>query len=197
MTKSMKLHKKLKIRPPYPMVRRSSAFVITNAGDQIVKRMTLNGSFSTGAGTAIAVISVTSGSVTSATEWASFSARYQQYRVRAIRVTGKAIQPIQTATIVHSALFRGRYIGTSVPSSSAQVLADENVKQSCTNKDFVDIVTWQGIPDAKLWNPTSAAIPSVNQFSLVYASNPSGVLTTGTTYYVNTYEYEVEFRGSQ
>jgi hypothetical protein len=175
------------------------AFDISSAGDQVVKRMTFSSSLQTGAGTSIPVTDFTSGFVQSlpATEWASFAARYQQYRVRALRVTGKAIQPIQTATITHSALYRGDFIGASGPGSAAQVLADENVKEVCTNKDFVDIVTWSKNPNAKLWNPTTAVIPSANLFAWVTASPASPVLTTATTYYALIIEWEVEFRGSQ
>jgi hypothetical protein len=176
------------------------AFTISNAGDQIVKRVTLPGIvLATGAGTVIPVLNIPSSDCQSApaSEWASFAARYQQYRVRAIRVTGKAIQPVQTTAVSHSVLYRGDYIGSAAPTTSAQVLSDENVKQVCTNKDFVDVVTWKKNPNARLWNPTSAAIPVANTFSWVAASPSTPVLTTATTYYAVSAEWEVEFRGSQ
>jgi len=177
-----------------------TAFSIENAGDQIVKRFTLPGqTLATGAGTTIAVTAFTSAAVQSepASEWASFAARYQQYRVKAIRVTGKAINPVQTATTLHSSLYRGDYIGTAVPGSSTQVLSDENVKEVCTCKDFKDIVTWVRNPNAKLWNPTSAAVPAANQFAWVCATPTLPALTTALTYYAVSVEWEVEFRGSQ
>jgi hypothetical protein len=173
---------------------------IENAGDQIVKRMTLSGqSFATGAGTVLPVQAYTSGEVQSlpAAEWASFAARYQQYRVRAIRVTGKATQPIQSATISHSVLYRGDYLGAAVPGSAAQVLSDEEVKSCGTTRDFTDVVTWKRNPNARLWNPTSAAIPTANSFAWVGASPTLPALTTATTYYALVVEWEVEFRGSQ
>jgi hypothetical protein len=173
-------------------------FNIGKAGDQIVKRMSLpNGVLATGAGTVIPVTSVSSNTVGTASEWASFAARYQEYRVRAIRVIGKAIQPVQTATIFHGVLYRGDYINASTPATLAQVLSDENVKENATNKDFRDIVTWKGNPNAKLWNPTSAAIPTANQYSWVAASASTPALTTATTYFALVQEWEVEFRGSQ
>jgi hypothetical protein len=174
---------------------------IESAGDQIVKRMTLSGlTLATGAGTAIGVTNiVTSAFVQSnpAAEWASFASRYQQYRVRAIRVRGKATQPVQTAAVSHSVLFRGDFIGTSAPASAAQVLSDENSKEVSTNKDFEDVVTWQRNPNARLWNPTNAAIPGANQFAWTVASPATPALTTATTYYALVVEWEVEFRGSQ
>jgi hypothetical protein len=180
--------------------RQNPGAFITNAGDQIVKRLTYEPlTLATGAGTVIAVTSLTSGNVQNfpATEWASFAARYQQYRVRAIRVRAKAVQPVQTAAISHSNLYRGDYIGTSAPSTAAQVLSDENVRLVATAKDFSDIVTWGRNPNAKLWNPTSAIIPAANQFAWVCASTTTPALTTATTYYAYTAEWEVEFRGSQ
>lgn len=176
---------------------------MSNAGDDIVKRCTLSGqSLATGAGTAIPVTSYTSSLVESApaVEFASFAARYQQYRVRAIRVRGKATQPTQSnesAIIAHSALYLGDYIGASAPASAAQVFSDERVKESATCKDFSYVATWSRNPNAMLWNPTSAAIPAANQFSIVVASAAAPVLTSGTTYYAVTVEWEVEFRGSQ
>jgi len=153
----------------------------------------------TGAGVVIPVFNISSGTVFSApaAEFASFAARYQQYRVRAIRVHGKAINPVQTATIVHSALYRGDYIGSSIPTTAAQVLSDENVKECTTCRDFVDVVTWRRNPNAKLWNPTSAGIPVQNDFAWVAASPAAPVLTTATTYYALVVEWEVELRGSQ
>jgi len=177
-----------------------SAFAIASAGDQVVKRLTLPAqTFATGAGTSIPPTAYSSALVQSApaTEWASFAARYQQYRVRAIRITGKTTQPIQSATVAHGALYRGDFIGSAMPASSAQVLSDENVKVCSTHSDFVDVVTWSRNPNAKLWNPTSTIIPSQNVFSWVAASAATPVLTTATTYFAFVVEWEVEFRGSQ
>jgi hypothetical protein len=164
-----------------------------------VKRLTYPSFYlQTNAGTVIVVTTVSSGECfTFATEFASFAARYQQYRCRAVRVTGKAVQPVQTATIAHSVLFRGDFIGSELPGSSAQVLSDERVKTCTTNKDFMDVVTWKGNPNAKLWNPTSAIIPTANLFSWVCASASAPLLTTATIYYAIVMEWEVEFRGSQ
>jgi len=176
------------------------ALAITSAGDQIVKRMTLSGGvLATGAGTSIPVTNVKSSDVqsVSAAEWASFAARYQQYRIRAIRVSGKAINPVQSATVAHSILFRGDYIGSSAPSTAAQVLSDEKVKEVATCRDFLDVVTWARNPNARLWNPTASTIPSANNFAWTAASPATPPLTTGTTYYAYSIEWEVEFRGSQ
>ncbi len=171
-----------------------------SAGDVIRKRLTYTGlSLATGAGTAIPITNLPSGGVQSlpALEWASFAARYQQYRVRAVRVTGLSTQPIQSTTVSHSSLYRGDYLGVSAPATAAEVFADENVRTCSTHTSFQDVVNWSRNPNAKLWNPTSAAIPAANLFSWVAASATAPALTTGTTYYSLTFEWDVEFRGSQ
>jgi len=176
------------------------AFTDRNAGDQVTKRMTSGGSvLATGAGTVIPVTTITSSAVqsTPAAEWVSFAARYQQYRVRAIRVIGKATFPVNQAGVALSALYRADYIGSAVPGTNTQVLSDEQCKISATCHDFSDVVTWARNPNAKLWNPTSAAIPAANQFAWVCASPTLPALTTALTYFSLTIEYEVEFRGSQ
>jgi hypothetical protein len=174
---------------------------IERAGDQLVKRMTLSANtLATGAGTVIPVTALSSAQVQSnpAAEWASFASRYQQYRVRSIRVRGKAINPVNTTTpLVHSVLFRADFIGNATPATAAQVLSDENARECATHTSFEDVVTWVRNPNAKLWNPTTAAIPVANTFSWVCASPPAPVLTGTTTYYALVYEWEVEFRGSQ
>jgi hypothetical protein len=176
------------------------AFSISGAGDQIVKRLTLTGQvLASGAGTVLPVTEYKTADVQSASaaEWASFAARYQQYRIRAIRVRGKAVLPVQSATAAHSVLYMGDYIGSSTPATAAQVYSDENVREVTTNKDFSYVATWRKNPNAKLWNPTASTIPSANEFSIVVASPATPPVTTATTYYAITEEWEVEFKGSQ
>jgi hypothetical protein len=176
------------------------SMAMSNAGDSIIKRLTLPAlTLATGAGTSIPVTEYKSGDVqsVSASEWASFAARYQQFRVRAIRIRGKATQPVQLATVAHSVLYMGDYIGSAAPASSTQVFSDENVKEIATYKDFVYVATWSRNPNAKLWNPTASTPASANMFSIAVASPATPPLTTATTYYAVTEEWEVEFRGSQ
>jgi hypothetical protein len=196
----MKSSKQRKAQRKGANAKNSFSRALSGAGDQLTKRMTVPGLFlATGAGTTIPVASYSSSLVQSnpASEWASFAARYQQYRVRAIRVTGKSVLPVNTATVSHSILHMGDYIGSSVPANDQQVFTDENVKEVATHKDFVYVATWRRNPNAKLWNPTSAVIPVANTFSVVVASPSAPPLTTATTYYGVSVEWDVEFRGSQ
>lgn len=172
---------------------------LSTAGDVIVKRITQTALvLATGAGTAIPVTSYSSTDCqTGGAEFTSFASRYQQYRVRAIRVRGKATQPVQLATVTHSTLYQGDYIGASGPASAAQVFSDENVRETATYRDFTYVATWSRNPNALLWNPSNAAVPLANRFAVVVASPATPALTTATTYYGVTIEWEVEFRGSQ
>jgi len=114
-----------------------------------------------------------------------------------MRVIGKALLPVNTTAKTHSVLFRAEYIGTSEPSTVAQLLADENAKVCSTAQNFEDVVTWDRNPNAKLWNPTSAGVPSANLMSWVCATYAATALTTATQYYQLVLEWEVEFRGAQ
>jgi len=171
-----------------------------DAGDVIVKRMTFpDGPITTSAGGLIVTATISDSTVQSspASEWASFAARYQQYRVRAMRLIAKACFPVNTSTITHGSLFLADYIGSSGPTTPAQVLSDERGKVVDTYKDFVYEVDWSRNPNAKLWNPTSAVIPVANTFGIAYASQATPVLAAAANYFSATLEWLVEFRGSQ
>jgi hypothetical protein len=194
-----KTSKKMRGGPRKNKDRRGNSFGISNAGDSIVKRLTFPSILATGAGTAIPVTQFTSGGVQSlpATEFASFAARYQEYRVRAIRITGKAVLPIQSATAAHSALYVADVMGALAPSSSTQILSDERCTFNPTFRDFRKTINFNGYPNAQLWTATNVPIPTQNQYQIVCASAPLPVMTTATTYYSVIEEWDVEFRGSQ
>jgi hypothetical protein len=168
-------------------------------GDTISKRFTYPSTLSTGAGVVFPVTSYTTSSVQAipATEWSSFAARYQQYRVRGMRLLAKARFPVNTSTIGHSIVYIADYIGSAIPGSASQVLSDEGVKVHASCTDWSYGVSWSRNPNAKLWNPTSTSIPVANQFGIVFASSAAAALTTATTYYDFVVEWDVEFRGSQ
>jgi len=179
---------------------------ITGDGDIIVKRMTLPGIIvSSTAGQVIAVNTATDTTLVQsapASEWASFAARYQQYRVRSVTMIMEPVfpgsgTPVGVAADGHGALYVSDFIGGSVPGSAAQVLSDEGAVCSGTSKRIVYTVDWARNPNAKLWNPTSAVIPTANSFGIAYASDTTTVLVASTNYFVRTTLWEVEFRGSQ
>lgn len=176
-------------------------------GDQIVKKLTLPSLIvSTSAGSIIALNTATTSSQVQsapATEWASFAARYQQFRVRQVRVRMMPVSPGNNgaspgANFGHSQLYVADYIGASVPASAAQVLSDERCAVVSTCKGFTFVSTWAKNPNAKLWNPTSAAIPAANVMGIAWASNTNAtVMTASVPYFAYDVEWIVEFRGSQ
>lgn len=176
-------------------------------GDIIVKKMTLSSqAIACSAGAIIPVTtSVTSSLVQSAAaaEWSSFAARYQQYRVRKVRVRAfptSRVNGLNSAgqDVSLSSLYVADYIGGSAPTTAAQVLSDEGAKVVSTGDNFVFQADWRRNPNAKLWNPTNAAIPTANQFGIAWASSTlTGFMPANATQFTYDVEWEVEFRGAQ
>jgi hypothetical protein len=168
-------------------------------GDVVVKRMTIPSLAlaSNAAGTIVPTDYVT-GLVqsTPASEWASFAARYQQCRIRSIKVTMDPVFTVSYAGIPHSQLYAADFIGTAAPGSVAQVLSDERALVFGTSRRVVYTSNWSRNPNARLWNPTSAAIPAANQFGIAVASVPA-TLANSLNYFILSLEFIVEFRGSQ
>jgi hypothetical protein len=175
-------------------------------GDIVVKKMTLpGGAVATTAGGQFTVGSlITAAQVQSspASEWASFAARYQQFRVRSVRLNMEPVFPGSGTPTApgagHGALYASDFIGASAPTTGAQVLSDEGARKFSTSKAVNFLATWARNPNAKLWNPTSAALPVANSYGIAIASDPNAaVLIASTNYYSATYEWEVELRGAQ
>jgi hypothetical protein len=172
-------------------------------GDLITKRLTHNDSYSTtNAVLTLQTISTSNVESDPATEWSSFAARYQQYRVKALSVTVYMLDPVGYAA---TPFVFSDYIGTATPSSATQILSDERSvirapggQQGSTM--FVYETDWSRNPNAKLWNPTSAAVPSANVYGIAFASHPLASATTGGSavlHFITTTAWLVEFRGSQ
>jgi hypothetical protein len=186
------------------VVPRSIAF----SGDVVVKRMTLHGTLSTVAATGYIfdASTFTTGYVESApaTEWASFAARYQQYRVRSFSVTFLPnFNTSDTAIagnipLVHLAI--SDYIGATAPTTIAQIIADERaVVRSAGGGAFAYEADWSRNPNAKLWNTTnSGALPTANQYGIACGSfNSVSLGGSSLPYYDYVIAWDVELRGSQ
>jgi hypothetical protein len=169
-------------------------------GDLITKRLTATLALSSSVGGVIPVTAYNTAQVQSdpAFEWASFAARYQQFRVKGISVT---LMPYLTEYYYNVGLncwnlAIGDYLGTSVPANFSQVLADENIVLRNGNHVITHAITWARNPNAKLWNPTSAALPAANNYGICLASLNSNVIGVFAFYSV-VIEWDVEFRGAQ
>jgi hypothetical protein len=172
------------------------------AGDVITKRLTNTNSYVvTNSVLGVQLKSTSTVQSDPAVEWASFAARYQQYRVKALSVTFffMGYNYVQASPYVIS-----DYIGTAVPGSSAQIISDERCVVRASGGQngstmFVYETDWTRNPNAKLWNPTSAVIPAANTYGIAFASHPQAVAASGTNVpqLVTTDAWIVEFRGSQ
>jgi len=167
-------------------------------GDSILKRMSFTSTLSSNAGGSIPITAFTTDTVRSnpATEWASFAARYQAYRVRAMRVQFIATHPtVDAVATSHAALIVSDSTQGQTPTSTGQVFADERSIVRETFRRFSYTTDWSRNPNAKLWNPTNAAIPVANQFQVNVIT--LGTLANSTLYYELIFEFDVELKASQ
>jgi hypothetical protein len=196
-----------KRRPGRKMVRNSQITPsmtvprpLSYGGDIVLKRMTYPTTLTTTTGGLIAISATTSNSVQSipATEWSSFAARYQQYRVKALTLTFYPLynDATSTATYPLAVLIVSDSLGGITPSSIAQQLADERaIVRSAGTSPFNYTVDWNRNPNAKLWTSTTGNIPTADQYQVNYSS--FGGLANTTAYYTVVIQWLVEFRGSE
>lgn len=179
---------------------RNESFLL---GDIILKRMTIpNGSLSTTAGGIVAVTTFSNSLVqsTPATEFASFAARYQQFRIKSFAIRSVPTFPVNsgmTAITGHNALYVSDFLGSAVPATAAQILADERCVVNSTARNWIFTVTSKRNPNALLWNPTSAAIPVANQMSIALASSTTATMPVSAIIGILDFEWIVELRGAQ
>jgi hypothetical protein len=101
-------------------------------------------------------------------------------------------------TFLLTTMYFADFIGTSLPTSAAQVLSDERCRIVSIGDKVVITSTWLRNPNAKLWAPTSAAVPAANSYGVAFASaTNAGILTALADYYTITVLFDVELRGSQ
>jgi len=174
-------------------------------GDVIFKTLTKPTTVSTGAGGLVAITSFTSSSVQSipATEWASFAARYQAFRVKAIRLRFvpnwpagvPAAGPLGNVNLNPGVAIADQLV-SNTPASFAQILSDErSLEFNSFEKSINYDASWSRNPNAKLWNPTSAAIPAANQYQITFATQSA---TEANVQLFDLFvEWDIEFRGSQ
>jgi len=158
----------------------------------------------TTAGGIVAPTYVSSGfAFTNGQEFASYAARFSEYRVRQMTCHFIACHPAQvpTATVGadHGVIYLGQIEDQVTAATGSLVLAYYGREVRPTYQSFRKTVTWDRNPNAKLWNPVGAAIPAGNTFGIEYGTQPfaTNPLIASTTYFVQVTEFEVEFRGEQ
>jgi hypothetical protein len=170
--------------------------------DITVKRMTVGSQVLTTS--AFGIIGVTTNlqsdqcSQFPSTEWASYAARYDQYRVRKMTLYFKpTLVSTVPATNLLSVMYFSDFISTSIPTSAAQIIADSHFQQFSTGKEFQFTTTWDRNPNAKLWSPTSAAIPALSRYGVAFCSHTNvNLMPINTIIYCYLMEFEVELKDS-
>jgi len=145
-------------------------------------------------GTVIGLAFSSSG-VSSATEFASMAARYQEYRVLAVRVKWRPHYSQQSdpdSGLPMCAVFTA----ASAPTTVLAFAASDGFEVSKAFSKAMDrTVTWSMNPNAKLWCDRGSSIPSANAFGVAFRHPGLCTATLNGFVVVDAYiEYDVEWR---
>lgn len=112
------------------------------------------------------------------TEWASFAARYREYRVLAVELTWQPYQVVNTAAVIVGPLYVAMNKGTSLgtPTSKAQVFALARSKVMHTAKKFKYTIRPDDYTDLDVGSTSS---PSSEFSFLFYTSGVSNSTVYG------------------
>lgn len=168
-------------------------------GSSIVKRMTAVATVTTNGAGATGFVLTSSGVQSLSTEWASFAARYLDYRVLQIKATYEpsiVVNTVNTAvntTILPVGAIVSDPSGSASLTSVAAAWALEQAKTLTLARRWKQVVR-ASQEEHMLFNPTSAVIPVANRFQITgFADGGSATQTYGRLYY----EWIVELRGAQ
>lgn len=196
--RTKKNNNKLNKRPARQL--RSARPFIRTAGDILTKRMTVGSQVLMTS--AFGIIPVTTNlqsdqcSQFPSTEWASYSARFGQYRVKSMTLRFRPCFTVNSvATNLLSVMYFSEFSSTSIPTSAAQIIADSKFRMCSTGKEINYTATWARNPNAQLWNPTSAAIPAASRYGVAFCSHTNvNLLPINTIIYTYLMEFEVELK---
>lgn len=168
-------------------------------GGSIVKRMTAVVAVATTAGGVVS-LQLSSTSVNStASEWASFAARYIDYRVLKMKVSYLPIRVVNTQngatalSLVPGGVVAADPSGSAFPTTLATGWVLEASKLHQLSKSWSYAVR-ASQEEHMIFNPTSASIPAANRFAIVGIFGGGDASTTYGNFF---YEWWTEFRGSQ
>jgi len=171
--------------------------------DSLVRRMTTSRIVSTGATGIVAVTTDLQSDYCQSlpsTEFASYAARFGQYRCIAmtLRVFPCIPSPTGGINLSAGALYFCDFIATTIPTLAINVLSDRGSKVFSSAQKFTYRVSGGKYANTKLWTPTSTAIPAANRFGIAYCSNASIQIMPITTQLLTMIvEHEIEFSQAQ
>jgi hypothetical protein len=175
----------------------SAAFVIVR------RRLVSTSTLSTSAGGFITANNVTTDAARGTSDFASFQARYLQFRVRAMRMRLVPLVDVTTAVTAGggavtphpTCLAFAAYRGGNTYTSFASVLTGASGKFFNGRERVIEyIADWKANPDAKLWCDTNAAIPVEQRFGVQFQDTGTAPASSANTaYYRMVTDYDVEF----
>ncbi len=160
--------------------------------------LTYNGVINTTTGSVIGA-TIGSGLATSATEYASMAARYQEFRVLAVKVKWcpRFGQANESCAVAESGQPLGCIFTSGVaPSSVAAMAASDGFKiAGGTSKHLELEVDHKVNPNALFWAPATGSVASVNQFGITIRHPGVCPANLNNVNCVDYYaEFVVEFR---
>jgi hypothetical protein len=168
----------------------------------VTRKLVSTATVTSSAGGYITVQTVNSGGVTGAYGWSNFSARWQQYRVKAMRVRLFPLVDATTAVSVGggavtphpTAIAFATYKGGVNYASYSEVVAGSNARVFNGREAVIEYgVDWRGNPEARFWSDTNAAIPTTQLFGIQYQDTGIAPASAATTaYFRQVTEWEVE-----
>ncbi len=176
---------------------------VSAATKGFMRKLTTITTLSTSVGGYIPATQMTSDSARLANDWSSFASRFTQFRVRAIKCTLIPCVDITTAVNVGGGavtphpgpLMFGKYMEGTGYVNAAALASGANRKIFNGREMLIEYeVTWDGVPEAKLWASTGAAIPTAQLYGIQFQDFANGPTSAASTvYYRWLQEYLVEF----
>jgi hypothetical protein len=129
--------------------------------------------------------------------WASYAARFGQYRVHSMAMHLYPTLPVNSTSAAAgqiSTMHFSDFIATYIPSTAAGIVGDSSWREFSTGKPITFRANWARNPNAKLWSPTSAAIPIDRRYGIAYCSHTNiNLLPVATIIFTYSAEFLVEF----
>jgi hypothetical protein len=199
-----------KTKKAQDLVRRSDRVVnirmdnLSANETSIVRRIAVAGTVSTAGTGFIAAGFVTSDQARSlGSDFASFAARYTQFRVRAVRMRMYPLVDANTAVTAGggavtphpTAIAMAAYKSNLSYGTYSSVCTGNNAKIFQGRERCIEYsIDWSNYPDAKFWSASNAAIPTDQVYGFQYQdSGTAPASAVSTTYYRTVLDWIVEF----
>jgi hypothetical protein len=136
-------------------------------------------------------------------EFTSYSARFQQFRVRRVCNRYLPVWPSgcnvfgATANLNHGVIYSGTFYGGSSPGTGQALLSSTSGRAHQSDTTITVQANWDMNPSAKLWSPVGSAIPTSNVIGVAICGplGASSTLVPSTDYFTVVNEWDVEFSG--